>query len=297
MQRVTANLSVLFAEILYNRRLHRKLNQAKAQRRIKEFLRNLSGIVYSTNGGFIQAFNDKLLCTFFSADDAVTAAATMHQFAYTSPSFKMADDHAIGLQIRIGTGVVVREGKRLYGEAVAFAEKMKAGEHAFQILLSEATRNCLSRAYADQTRFVGQWPINGSNNRLNVYEFIADVEDETLAAERPSEFGYSQELDLILGAIILTVDERCPLCTIGRQAGNDIIMKYPRVSRRHAKIEKRKHKFILKDTSSNGTYVKTGDFDTVCIKNDEIQLIGKGVISPGRQASSSSPGAIHYHLR
>lgn len=297
MQRITANLSVLSAEILFNRRPHRKLRQSKAQSRIKEFLRNLSGIVYSTNGGFIRVFNDKLLCTFFSADDAVIAAATMHQFAYTSPFFKMADDHSMGLQIRIGTGVVVREGKRLYGEAVTFAEKMKTGGHAFQILLSEATRNCLSRAYADQTRFVGEWPINGSNHRLNVYEFLADVEDETLAAERLSEFEYSQALDIMLGAIILTVDERCPYCTIGRQAGNDIIMKYPRVSRQHAKIEKRQHKFVLKDTSSNGTFIKTGDFDTVCIKNDEIQLIGKGVISPGRQAASSSPGAIHYHLR
>lgn len=294
---VTANLSVLLAEILYNRRLHRKLNQAKAQRRIKEFLRNLSGIVYSTNGEFIQAFNDKLLCAFFSADDAVTAAVTMHQFAYTSPSFNMADDHSMGLRIHIGTGVVVREGKRLYGEAVTFAENLKPAGLAFRILLSEATRNCLSREYADQARFVGKWPINGSSNRVNVFEFIADVEDETLAAERPSEFECSQELDLILGARILTVDKGSPLCTIGRQAGNDIIMKYPRISRQHAIIEKRKHKFVLKDISSNGTYVKTGDFDAVCINNDEIRLIGKGVISPGRQAASSSPGAIHYHLR
>jgi hypothetical protein len=43
--------------------------------------------------------------------------------------------------------------------------------------------------------------------------------------------------------------------------------------------------------------VKTGNLDAVCIKKDEIQLIGYGVISPGRQATSSSPGAIHYYLR
>lgn len=297
MQRVTANLSVLFAEILYGHLLQRKLNQAKARFLVKEFMGNLSGIVYSTNGEFIQALNDKLLCTFFSADDAVAAAAAMHQFAYASSSFNGVDDHSMGLQIRIGTGVVVREGNRLYGEAVTFAEKMNHRGHAFQILISEATRNYLSREYANQTRFAGKWSINGSKSRVNVFEFIADVEDETLAAEGPSEFEYSRALDLILGARILTVDECFPLCTIGRQAGNDILMKYPRVSRRHANIEIRQHKFFLKDNSSNGTYVKTGNLDAVCIKNDEIQLIGNGVISPGRQATSSSPGAIHYHLR
>ena len=103
-----------------------------------------------------------------------------------------------------------------------------------------------------------------------------------------------RELDLILGTTHVTVNDKRPVCTIGRQAENDIILKYPRVSRRHAKVKKNGSKFLLKDTSSNGTYIRIGNLETLRLKNDEIQLIGKGIIFPGREATSSSPGAIHY---
>jgi len=66
---------------------------------------------------------------------------------------------------------------------------------------------------------------------------------------------------------------------------------------KHARIENRQGKFVLVDTSSNGTYVKIGDLDVICVKHDEIPLIGKGIICPGRNASSSSPGAIHFTPR
>lgn len=297
MQRETANLSVLNAEIYDGYRLHQRLGEKKAQYLMRSFLGDLGSIVLSSNGESIRALNDRLMCTFFSADDAVIAAATMHQFAFARPSIKLDDYHSIGLQIRIGTGIVVRKGKSLQGEAVNFAANMKPMARPFQTLISESTRNYLSEDYVDQTRFLGQWPINGENRLVSVYEYIADSEDTTLAGEQPLESEAAVVLDLILGSTVLTVDDHYPVCTIGRQVKNDMILKYPRVSRWHAKVEKRDRKFILKDTSYNGTYIKIGNLETVCLKNDEIQLIGKGVIFPGREATPSSPGAIHFNLR
>lgn len=297
MKRVAANLSVLIAEISNEHHLNCMRDKTQTQFLIRGFWRDLSNIIWSTNGESIQIFNNRLLCTFFSADDAVKAATTMHQFSYTCPSNAVFGDQGIDLQIRIGTGIVVREGNQLRGEAVTFARQLKARGGVYQTLISEATRNYLSKGYADQTRYVGKLPINGNNNQVPVFEYIASGEDETLSTEFPSETAQSPSLDLILGATVLTVSEHTPICTIGRQAGNAIIMKYPRVSRKHAIIEKRQGKFILKDSSFNGTFVKIGNLDTVCLKNDEIQLIGTGIIFPGRKATPSSPGAIHYHQR
>jgi len=56
-------------------------------------------------------------------------------------------------------------------------------------------------------------------------------------------------------------------------------------------------KFVLVDTSSNGTYGKIGDLNVICARHDEIPLIGKGIICPGRKGSSSWPGAIHFTPR
>jgi pSer/pThr/pTyr-binding forkhead associated (FHA) protein len=95
----------------------------------------------------------------------------------------------------------------------------------------------------------------------------------------------------------MTMDADCSVIRIGRLAENDLILSYPRVSRKHARIENRQGKFILVDTSTNGTYVKIGDLNTIHVLRDEIPLIGKGTISPGRNAASSSPGAIHFTIR
>lgn len=297
MHRETANLSVLNAEICDGYRLHQRLGEKKAQYLIRSFLGDLSSIVMSSNGESIRSLNDRLLCTFFSADDAVIAAATMHQFAFARPSIKLDDYQSIGLQIRIGTGIVVRKGKNLHGEPINFATHMKPMARPFQTLISESTRNYLSKDYAHQTRFLGQWPINGEHHLVSVYEYIADAEKTILSGEHPLESEPPMVLDLIFGSTVLTVDDHYPVCTIGRQAKNDMILKYPRVSRWHAKVEKRNRKFILKDSSYNGTFIKIGNLDTVCLKNDEMQLIGKGVIFPGREATPSSPGAIHFNLR
>jgi class 3 adenylate cyclase len=297
MRRETANLSILSAEIFDGYRLHQQLGEKRAQYLIRSFLGDLSSIAVSSNGESIRFLNDKLMSTFFSADDAVIAAATMHQFAFARPSIKLDDYQSIGLQIRIGTGIVVRKGKYFQGEPVDFAANMKPMAQPFQTLISESTRNYLSKDCADQTRFLGQWPINGEHHLVNIYEYIADAEATIVDRRQPPETKTPPVLDLILGSTILTVDDHYPVCTIGRQVKNDMILEYPRVSRWHAKVEKRNHKFILKDTSYNGTFIKIGNLDTVCLNHDEIQLIGKGVIFPGREATPSSPGAIHYNLR
>ncbi len=297
MQRVTANLTVLTAEIQGAPRSTNALGPGTARIWVREFLKDLSSIVWSANGESIQTADDRLRCTFYAADDAVTAATAMHQFAYVRPSAGHAAGHWAYLQISIGTGVVVREGSRLYGDAVVFAEKNKPAGQPFQTLISEATRNYLSAVHARRTRFVGRWQLNGDHRRVNVFEYIAGGENITLAAESPKAPLASREMDLILGSMLVTVNDRRPVCTIGRQADNDIILKYPRVSRRHARIEKRGSKFMLKDNSSNGTYIRVGNLETLRLKHEAIQLIGKGMIFPGREAASSSPGAIHYHLR
>jgi hypothetical protein len=65
MQRETANLSVLNAEIFDGYRLHQQLGEKKAQYLIKSFLKNLNSIVVSSNGESIRSLNDGLMCIFF----------------------------------------------------------------------------------------------------------------------------------------------------------------------------------------------------------------------------------------
>ncbi len=290
-------LSILVATIIGRSRLYKLLGCDRARCVIRELFCELSGIARNTSGETMQTNEDKLMCTFVSADDAVAAAAGMHQFICSRLAPIWDDRKDLGLEIRIDTGTVLREKSDLFGEAVNWARDLKTIAEPHRTLVSNTTVQYLSRENKDLTRKLGRWPAPGRRDVQTVYEYIGYEEDITLALERQPEPQKMKTLDIIHGSLIMTMGPARPVIAIGRSAENDLLLKYPRVSRKHARIEKRRDKFVLLDTSSNGTYVKIGDLDIICVKHDEIPLIGKGIICPGRKASSSSPGAIHFTLR
>ncbi len=297
MLRVTATLSVLVAIVTGRSRLYTLLGSDRARGVMRELLCDLSGIARNTNGETMHTDEDRLMSVFVSANDAVVAAASMHKFIGFRPPLMWDDCQTLGLEIRIGTGTVLREESNLFGEAVNWALNLKTIAEPHRTLVSDTTVQYLSREHKDLTRMVGRWPATGRSGMQSVYEYIGYEEDITLALERQPEPQKMVTLDIIHGPQIMTMGAMRPVIAIGRSAENDLLLKYPRVSRKHARIEKRRDKFVLVDTSFNGTYVKIGDLDIICVKHDEIPLIGKGIICPGRKASSSSPGAIHFALR
>jgi hypothetical protein len=202
-----------------------------------------------------------------------------------------------GLHIRIGTGTVLREGDRLFGDAVQWAMHSAATCTPHRTLLSDTTYQYLSMENKGRAHFLEHRGAKDSQASQREYEFFRDDENTTLAQELANTPAGMAVMDIVHGPVVLTVDADHPVIRIGRLAANDLILSYPRVSRKHARVEHRQDRFVLVDTSSNGTYVKIGNLDTLHIFQNEIQLIGKGTISPGRKAASSSPGAIHFTVR
>jgi adenylate cyclase len=297
MHHITATQSILVAAVCELSRIYKVLGSDQFQYMIDQLFCDLSGIARNLDGETIQTTEDMLLCAFSSADAAVAAATTMHRFVATHPQPALQNAPCLGLEIRIGTGTVLREGDRLCGEAVRWAQQASASCTPHRTLVSETTMQYLSRANKNRTHFMARWPTEEHLKFQSVFEYVGDEEDTTLAQEFLLPPARMEVLDIIHGRVVLTVDANRPVIRIGRLAENDLILNYPRVSRKHAKIENRRGKFSLVDTSSNGTYVTIGDLDAIHVIRDEIPLIGKGIISPGRKATSSSPGAIHFTVR
>jgi adenylate cyclase len=297
MLRIAATQSILVATVCELSRIQKILDGNQFRFVIGELFCDLSGIARNFDGETTQTTEDKLMLAFGSADNAVVAAATMHQFVATHPQPMLPEAPYIGLEIRIGTGTVLREDGRLSGDAVQWAMHTTATCTPHRTLVSDTTVQYLSRKYKDRVHFLGRWSSKVGHKLQNVFEYVGDDEDTTLAQELMHTPARMEALDIMHGPVVMTVDTHCPVVRIGRLAENDLILCYPRVSRKHAKIENRQGKFVLVDTSSNGTYVKIGDLDTIHVLQDEILLIGKGTISPGRIAASSSPGAIHFTVR
>ncbi len=298
MQETTLNRSVLFADIAGSSKMYELLGDDQARRLIMELLSDLSNVVRKYNGESIRTYGDELMCAFGSADDAVMAAANMHQLVDARPPVRWGEIDAIGLYIRVDSGTVIRVGNKLFGDAVNSAAKMKALAKPFQTLISETTLNYLSDQHKKMTRFIGKLPIKGKSGTYDIFEYLHEEENATLVMERPSEEMFSSvALELSCNSATFTVDENRSAVTIGRLPANDIVLKYPGVSRMHAKVEHRKGKFVLVDASSNGTFVFVEGREPVYVKHDEFHLFGEGTICAGKKAKAESSGAIHFIVR
>ena len=60
-----------------------------------------------------------------------------------------------------------------------------------------------------------------------------------------------------------------------------------------ARIEYRKGRFFLVDTSTNGTYLLAQGEESICLHRDERFLQRRGFIGLGREVDPQSPLVIH----
>ncbi|MGD9189794.1 MAG: FHA domain-containing protein [Desulfobacteraceae bacterium] len=297
MQQATAKMSVLVADIVTDREPLGHISANISNGIMEDLLKDLSGIARINNGELNQIRSTGLMCSFTRAGDAIVAAATMHQIMETHPPENWVNFDSPGLCIRVDTGTVIKNGNKLFGDPVRAAILMQVLAKPHKTLISETTRRHLSDLQQFQTRFVGSLPDDERRAMLDVYEYVGGREEDTLVLDCPHQPSPVAAMDITHGPIVLTVNAQRPRITIGRMTTNHLVLNYPHVSRYHAAIELRNGKLFLLDDSVNGTYVHIGQLGPICLKCDEMQLYGQGIICPGRAATSSSPGAIHYVTR
>jgi predicted component of type VI protein secretion system len=68
----------------------------------------------------------------------------------------------------------------------------------------------------------------------------------------------------------------------------------PKVSRQHARIEKRRDKFVLADHSSNGTFVRLAGEAEICLRREELMLRGSGRIGVGHPVGHEATAVDFY---
>lgn len=298
MPQETVTLAILFADIARSSQCYEILGDKKAQRLISKCLLQLSDVAYQHLGSVIKTIGDEVMCTFPDADRAVAAARAMHQCLDRSADAGGTDWGTPNVYIGIHAGPVIRGKYDVYGDAVNTAARMKTLANPRQILISEQTADALTREHHSLIKYVGKERVKGKSGELNIYEYVWEQADMTTKLDRAVIPSLSQtSLALNYADKTLHIDRQHPGITMGRQRHNDLVLKYERISRTHARIEYRRGKFTLIDQSSNGTYVHIQGQADVYIIKDETSLHGTGIISLGRKAAPGSPGAIHFNVK
>ena len=150
---------------------------------------------------------------------------------------------------------------------------------------------------AAQTRQIYVATVRGRLDEVALFELLWQPEEATSmlpTIEWESKSRRASKLTLSFRDLVIVVDDMRKSVNLGRADDNDLVVKGNLISRIHAKIEKRRGKFVLVDQSTNGTFLQNVQGEEIFVRRDTSALIGEGIIGLGRVAKPGTPLAIHF---
>jgi adenylate cyclase len=288
------NLTVLLVDVSDSTRLYESLGDEIAFREVRGCLDLFEKAVTANGGRVAKAVGDGLICLFEEPAKAVTSACDMQ----TSMRDRMSDrPRRIGIRIGLHFGPVLCEDDNVYGDTVKIATRMTQFAASGQIITTGDTVAQLGPHLQGVTRHLDAFPASGRADGMAVHEVLWQESGEH--TQLPGRFeaalaaaGIARMYLTLAGRDMVVVTS----LTMGRHDGNDIVLKDKMASRNHARIERRKDKYVLIDLSSNGTFVAMDGSDRIKLRREEMIMYGSGVITFGHAATADGAEAIGFRV-
>lgn len=294
MAREYIEAAVMFADVTDSTKLYDTLGDSVANRAIGKSIAIMKQLTEMYNGHVIKTIGDEVMCRFASADDCVNAAKEIcEELDAGLEGEEIKITAKIGLHF--GPAILAEDGD-VFGDAVNVAARMQGISGPEQIITTEATVKLLSPELAEATRLFDKTQVKGKAEDIAIYQIIWENEDltriEITAAPEDVEVKY---LELAFkGQENRIASDENRVFIIGRGVQSDLVVNARLASRVHARIEIRRGKFQLTDQSSNGTYIKTDDGESIYLRRQELLLWGSGYISLGEEVSEGNELNIRY---
>ena len=288
-------VAILFADVVGSTQLYDKFGDTKASETVARCLEVMKDSTYQFNGVVIKTIGDEVMSTFPSVDEAMGAAKQMQTLISAAES----NDEGIPVSIRIGChhGPVVQEQNDIFGAAVHTANRMTSQAKAKQIIISGTTVDRMGPEWRSQTRQIDVATVRGRIDEVALFELLWQPEEATSmlpTIDWESKAKGANQITLSFRDSKVVVNDQQKNINMGRADDNDLVVKGNLISRIHAKVEKRRGKFMLIDQSTNGTFLETVTGEETFVRRDSTELTGEGIIGLGRVAKPGTPLAIHF---
>jgi len=277
--KVERNLCVLFADVSGSTRLYEKLGDKEALHAVERCINRMTRATEQFHGRVIKTIGDEVMAVFDSAEAGMDAASSMQQKVDDLPPVR-----GIKLSIRIGFhfGPAIEDAKDVFGDTVNTAARMAGLAKAGQIITTGETVGILPALLQQSTREIDALSVKGKAEDVRVSEVIwQESDDLTMKSANVAPAPIAAVLTLRHGGDEMKLDASHGVFSLGRDAACEIIINDRRASRTHARIERRRDKFVLIDQSTNGTYVTFNGEVEFALKREEVILRSKGQISFG----------------
>lgn len=285
---------VLFADVSGSARLYEKLGDAEALRAVERCLNRIRRVIDGHGGKVIKTIGDEVMTTFPSADEGIQAACEMQHRITDLPPVS-----GVKLAIRIGFqfGPVIEESDDVFGDTVDTAALMVGLAQAGQIITTIETLSSLTLSVAPAVREIDALTVKGKAEDVRVCEVLwQQGEDLTMKAVSTMPQFVLARLYINYRDVELTFDSMRGLLTLGRDIGNEVVIKDQRASRNHARIERRRDRFVLIDQSTNGTFLRIEGESEVILKREEITLRSTGTIGFGHSALEQGIDLMRFEV-
>jgi adenylate cyclase len=286
MSRENVDVAVMFADVTGSTKLYETMGDEAANRIVGKVLDVMAKITEMRQGFVIKTIGDEIMCRFGSANDCVRAAKEIQEEIAGG-----VQGESIKIQIKVGLHfgpAILMEDGDVFGDAVNVAARMAQIAKGDQIITTAETIKLLDADLQDLSRQFDRTNVRGKEEQIVIYQVVWETSDdvtriEVTAAPEDVQVKY---LELVLdGQATRIASNDLRTFVIGRGVQSDLLCETKLASRSHAAIEFRRGKFLLTDQSSNGTYVKTDDGESIFLRRQELMLWGSGFISLGAEVS------------
>jgi adenylate cyclase len=291
MDKSPKNLAILFADISGSAKLYESLGDAEALSTIERCLAIIRQACVDSGGRVVKTIGDEVMAVFPAADGAARAATDMQARISAQRT-----SHGTGLAIHVGFnyGPVLEEGNDVFGDSVTVAARLSNLAKGGQVFTSAQTVEELPPALRARTRSQLAHTVKGKQKDIDLFELVwQETEDELTALSTHVKFRPAR-LALKHGDRQIELSEAAPTLSLGRDLQNDLVIADRKASRLHARIERRRDKFVLIDHSSNGTYVTVQGEAEIVLRREELALRGRGQISFGHAYEDDPSEVLGY---
>jgi class 3 adenylate cyclase len=283
--------AILFADIAGSTNLYETLGDEAAKSHVTRLQEEIAGIAVEAGGSVQEIVGDEVMLCFGQASDGAACALAI-QRNLESP----AGNADVKLAVRIGLhwGQAIVEGDRMFGDSINVAARVAAIAQGGQIITTQPVVDRLPERLAQIARLFDAAPVKGKREPLLVYDLPWQQQDLTVIGSVISGANPLETLALMYSGRQIKLTPGQTGFSVGRDPSSGLVVNWPSVSRRHAIFEFRRGRFVLSDTSSNGTYLTLQNGQVVFLRRESLPIWGRGQIALGAPLSDGMNHSIDY---
>jgi adenylate cyclase len=285
--------TVLFADVSGSTNLYETVGDATALEAVSACLDAARLATEASGGRIIKTIGDEVMGLFPGPDAAANAAADMQGRIDALPE---VDGHKLGVRIGFHHGPVLQRDDDVFGDTVNLAARLVAQAKKGEIITSAETAQQLGPIFRSMVRNLYAITVKGKAEEIGLAELVWRRDaDATVYASARAKAPVRGALRLQYRDRQVTRRRDHDAIHLGRDPGSGIVIDDEMASRQHCTIERRQDKFVLKDHSTNGTYVTIDGDAELLVRRDELTLRKHGWIAFG-QPRSAGVEAVEFFL-